>query len=201
MISTPDIATRIRTDLHSFELSGLCLPIDIRRRQPGGQAPLVRYSSAMGADDERVSRTTTPQPRTLIWKFARVRLDQEQAPILQEIQVLTAGVTQAEAEMRRAELKAYLLRAAEGRLVRPRELIPVRGQSEVWEIRWIFQNGDHFRMYHAEPESDPDLLLALLFHKKEFANIDSETIRMQNLKMREAASRFFEGRRVRWGLA
>jgi hypothetical protein len=96
---------------------------------------------------------------------------------------------QYECTMRRGEVEARLLRAAAGELDRPVELCPIRDQPELWEIRWQFE-ARPFRLYYAEPENEPETLLALRFHWKKINGSAPEIDLAQDAEIDLAAQRY-----------
>jgi hypothetical protein len=90
--------------------------------------------------------------------------------------------------------------AARGGLANdPDEFEPVRRQPELWEIKWKFRKVGEFRMYHAEPMSDPELV-ALRFHEKETEGLTPDEIEaLQDAEMDLAGDRYEAGENRRWG--
>jgi hypothetical protein len=90
--------------------------------------------------------------------------------------------------------------AASGRLAENvDEFEPVRRQPELWELKWKFKRVGEFRLYHAEPGENPELV-ALRFHQKETEGLTPEDIQArQNDQMDLAADRYTSGETRRWG--
>jgi len=116
-----------------------------------------------------------------------------------EIDQCYVGLTPIEKVMRQVELRERLVDAASGTLTRGSKLKKVRSQPDLWEIRWKF-DGVPWRMYHAEPPSEPNLLLALKFHRKVVSGTQFSIRRKQNRQMSEAAERYKSGQGYRWGI-
>jgi hypothetical protein len=76
---------------------------------------------------------------------------------------------------------------------------PVRRDPHVWEIRWKVGRQGEYRLYHAEPTANPQLV-ALRFHEKDTSSGDADTIdALQEVEMDEAARRYKEGVNRKWG--
>lgn len=76
---------------------------------------------------------------------------------------------------------------------------PVRLNPAVWEIRWKLGKQGEFRLYHAEPNDDPQLV-ALRFHEKDSSSNDADIIDdLQEQEMGLAATRYGDGVNNRWG--
>ena len=90
--------------------------------------------------------------------------------------------------------------AARGRLPDDSDLFePARRQPMLWEIKWKLGRLGEFRMYHAEPGHDPDLV-ALRFHRKRTTELSAvEIAELQDQEMDLAAERFVAGEPSRWG--
>lgn len=81
----------------------------------------------------------------------------------------------------------------------PRIVEPVRRNPDLWELKWDFAKLGKFRMYHAEPGSNPDMV-ALRFHLKDTSSKDDDVVeRLQNAEMDTAGERFTSGVKSRWG--
>src|SRR5690606_18989335 len=86
-------------------------------------------------------------------------------------------------------------RAAAGELNPPEELKPIRCRPEVWEIRWSFDERQ-FRLYHAEPNPHPALLLGLRYHWKQTTDANGNDLpqvdvdALQDAHIEAAADRF-----------
>lgn len=101
------------------------------------------------------------------------------------------------------EVRARLLSAARGRLPvgEPDQFEPVRRNPDLWEHKWKKTAFGEFRLYHAEPDVGPDVVL-LVFHRKEVEPRDGKTIEeLQEEQMDKAAARNEEGRNGVWGHA
>jgi len=110
------------------------------------------------------------------------------------------GLAPAEKTMRQVELRERLADAANGTLTRGDKLDKVGSQPDLWEIRWQF-NGAPWRMYHAEPIREPNMLLALKFHEKRIMGTQFCIRQEQNREMQDAAVRYRAGQSYRWGIA
>ena len=88
-------------------------------------------------------------------------------------------------------------------------LEPVRRNPDLWEIRWAPKPAGRrrlgeFRMYHAEPGGNPDIV-ALRFHRKETfpalnRNEQDQAIEdTQDAEIDEAGKRHRVGEPNRWG--
>lgn len=76
---------------------------------------------------------------------------------------------------------------------------PVRLNPDIWEIRWKLGRLGEFRLYHAEPDDEPQLV-ALRFHEKDSSSEDADTIDdLQEDEMRLAGTRYDDGVNNRWG--
>jgi hypothetical protein len=102
--------------------------------------------------------------------------------------------------IRVGEILGRMRNAARGRIaLGDKDLVPVRTHPELWELRWSLGKLGKFRMYHAEPGSDPDLV-ALRFHRKNDSSNDAVEIhRLQQEEIDEAAKRYGDGVKIRWG--
>lgn len=77
---------------------------------------------------------------------------------------------------------------------------PVARDPDLWELRWTFEDGSVWRMYHAEPAEAPGYLLALAFHEKDVAGSPAEIKARQDAWIDTAARRYIDGRPWQWGL-
>lgn len=120
-----------------------------------------------------------------------------------------AGHSQSDLQTLYGEYKALNQRAQDGLLTEGTEgnkkastdLKPIRKDPEVWELRWPLPHHAPLRQYHAEPTTEPALLLVLKVHLKDLTSADSATISAsQNAEIAEARSRYFRGRGDRWGI-
>ncbi|MHB1010013.1 MAG: hypothetical protein ACYC1E_12410 [Propionibacteriaceae bacterium] len=101
--------------------------------------------------------------------------------------------TQSEYDLFQGQIQARLERACQGDLGIFDEPgpDPVVTQPSLWESRWNFGARRQLRLYHAEPQSVPDLLYGLKWHWKDFAGLTlAEKEQRQNAEMGEAAVRF-----------
>lgn len=97
------------------------------------------------------------------------------------------------------DVYARMRAAASGELVGFDVLEPVRVHPELWEIKWKPRKLGEFRMYHAEPGGDPELV-GLRFHRKDVRSGDRVVIRAaQEAEMALAATRYSDGVSDRWG--
>lgn len=109
-------------------------------------------------------------------------------------------VTQSEKEVRVAELKATLGRAARGEL-REESWKAVSREPELWELRWQWGDGSQVRGYFHEPLLEPGSTILAKMHLKEIDLNDSkETRRRQNIQIDAAAVRIRGSKDQRWGL-
>lgn len=98
------------------------------------------------------------------------------------------------------DARGLLMSLARGRLPEsdPRVLEPVATQPDLWELKLHEGKRWQFRFYHAEPGSDPDIVV-LLFHRK-VTDGPSETVTVeQNRQMARASRRYKDGLGARWG--
>lgn len=103
-----------------------------------------------------------------------------------------------DAAMIQSEIWARVRAAGRGQLRDSEDLVPVRTQPELWELRWK-PHGVDLRMYHAEPGGDP-AMVGLLFHRKTVDGLNGLQIEAaQDAKMDEAATRLTSGRHALWG--
>lgn len=102
--------------------------------------------------------------------------------------------------MRVGDILGRMRIAARGRIaLGDKDFIPVRTHPEMWELRWSLRRLGKFRMYHAEPGGDPDLV-ALRFHRKDDSSGDGAEIdRLQQAEMDRAADRYGDWVKIRWG--
>ena len=102
---------------------------------------------------------------------------------------LQASATQLEYDARYEEVQARLARAAAGELCSPAELLPIRTNPEVWELRWDF-SGQLLRLYFAEPGRFPSLLVSLRYHWKWIEGSYREIEAAQDVEIGIAVSRY-----------
>lgn len=102
--------------------------------------------------------------------------------------------------MRVGDIIGRMRNAARGRIaLGDKDLVPVRTHPELWELRWSLRKLGKFRMYHAEPGGEPDLV-ALRFHRKDDSSNDvAEIHRLQQEEIDEATKRYGDGVKIRWG--
>lgn len=101
--------------------------------------------------------------------------------------------------VREAEVKRVLDRAEQGLLVRPDEVDQVMLDADLREIRFQFPSGP-YRLYFAEPEDEPNLLLALHCHRKRVDLPENLLRDDQSAHMRLARDRLLNGRASHWGI-
>jgi len=147
---------------------------------------------------QSASRCETPRVTPLDWHYFHtadgIRV------VAAEIVHCFEGLAPAEKKMRQVELRERLADAASGTLICGDKLDAVWSQPDLWEIRWQF-DGAPWRMYHAEPIGEPNILLALKFHEKSIVGSQSRIRREQNREMQNAAVRYSAGQSYRWGIA
>lgn len=145
-----------------------------------------------------MSRCQTPNDPPLDWHWY-VDEDGHCLPKAEMMQCL-AGLADAERTMRIGELIQRLRAACRGDLLIGDELVPLRRDPEMWEIRWSF-SGAKWRMYHGEPPEIAGGLLALLFHEKETSGTSADITHAQNVFIHQARLRYVTGRPRHWGIA
>lgn len=98
------------------------------------------------------------------------------------------------------DVEGRMRAAARGQLADNRdEFEPVKTQPELWELKWKFRRVGEFRLYHAEPAANPDMV-ALRFHEKQTEGLTADEIEAeQDREMEVAADRFRTGESRRWG--
>lgn len=100
-----------------------------------------------------------------------------------------------------SEVRAHLRSAANGRLPvgEPEQFEPVRRDPELWEHKWKRTKLGEFRLYHAEPDAGPDVVL-LRFHRKEIEERDGFTVEdLQDAQMDIATARYAADAERAWG--
>lgn len=105
----------------------------------------------------------------------------------------TTCQSQSQLELWAAEVDTLRERASYGVLqVRhPRdypEIKPIRADPTLFELRWNF-DGNHLRLYHAEPTNYAMLLLGLLYHWKSLDGTPDEITAAQEAKINQAVKR------------
>lgn len=147
-----------------------------------------------GSGQQRLSRCTTPSASPYVWEdfqdgVERV-VENELEDLMQE-----GCATEYEFTRRMGRIHAVRERAAAGELDPPDELKPIRDRPEVWEIRWYFDERP-FRLYHAEPNPHPSILLGLRYHWKQTEDSNgnglssAEIDRLQDVHIDIASDRF-----------
>ena len=97
------------------------------------------------------------------------------------------------------DVLAKARRAASGKLRSASDLVPVRLHPVLWELRWTLGRVGEFRMYHAEPGVDPELV-ALRFHRKDTSgSTQGEVDSAQESEMDVAQARYQRRAVERWG--
>ena len=140
----------------------------------------------------RESRTTDPSGAPYRWELytaGAIRLVENELDDCLQARCRT----QAEYDRFRSLVEARLERASHGGLGVFDETAPepVVTQPALWEMRWSFGSSRELRMYHAEPETVPDLLFAVKYHWKDFKGLSQADKELrQNTEMAEAAQRF-----------
>jgi len=90
-------------------------------------------------------------------------------------------------------------RAASGMLRSASDLVPVRLHPMLWELRWRLGRVGEFRMYHAEPGADPDLVALRFHHKDTSGSTQGEIDSVQEGEMDVAQARYERRSTDRWG--
>lgn len=99
------------------------------------------------------------------------------------------------------EILGRIETAARGRLLAGNrdEFEAVRQNPGLWEHKWKKTRLGEFRLYHAEPATEPGLVL-LRFHRKELEPRDGLDIdKLQERCMDEAQDRYDDGADSAWG--
>ncbi|MDQ0279228.1 hypothetical protein QO003_003531 [Arthrobacter silviterrae] len=145
---------------------------------------------------EEAARATTP-PGPYEWDDYRCEHGVNQ--IDDEIDEIVADptLTMYEVELRLAEVGALVDRAEHGELSPLKEHKPVNVDPEIWEIRFTF-GSQPFRIYYAEPQDFPKLLLGLKAHFKDVTGSEAQIRMRQNQQMSKAANRYHAGRTREW---
>lgn len=97
------------------------------------------------------------------------------------------------------EVLGRIRAAMDGMLADGDLLEPVQMDPLLWEVKWKLKKQGEFRLYHAEPLTNPDFV-ALRFHQKDVSSRDDKTIRaLQNVEIAAAGQRHQDGLPASWG--
>lgn len=78
-------------------------------------------------------------------------------------------------------------------------LEPIRDVPTLWELKWKLGRLGEYRLYHAEPAADPELV-ALRFHAKDVSGVTQAIIdEAQDVEIGVAAQRYDDGVKNSWG--
>jgi len=137
---------------------------------------------------EEKSRCEVPRETPLDWLYFR-KSEDDTPEVLREMAQVFSGLTDVAKVALYAEFNDTMRLAAMGELNRGDfvDVAKVFVAPELWELRWD-TDGVLYRLYHAEPPRNNDVLAALRFHTKGPEMFDDSDA--QRAEMLIAAARY-----------